>query len=232
MIASHNTGDPRAAGAGAGDTGAGGAGTGEVGAGDTGTVDLGAGGAGAGGAVCGGTGAEGTGRPRPFFVPLFQQVLGLPSSTSFTSPLLWPPPDLSQPPLQLASPLPAACPYTEQTGGPTARREPESQEDDVNSDFHEEGVDTDEDDNGESDGDNDDEEENDDMEDDDVAEETLPKMLAGHRSASKTTSNAKDKGKAPATKRSHRWMLRATRHSGLSARTRSLLPAVGSLKPI
>ncbi|CAI7902022.1 unnamed protein product [Closterium sp. NIES-54] len=122
MIASHNTGDPRAAGAGAGDTGAGGAGTGEVGAGDTGTVDLGAGGAGAGGAVCGGTGAEGTGRPRPFFVPLFQQVLGLPSSTSFTSPLLWPPPDLSQPPLQLASPLPAACPYTEQTGGPTARQ--------------------------------------------------------------------------------------------------------------
>ncbi|CAI7830978.1 unnamed protein product [Closterium sp. NIES-53] len=37
-----------------------------------------------------------------------------------------PPPEQSQPPLQLASPLPAPSPYTEQTGGLTECREPES----------------------------------------------------------------------------------------------------------
>ncbi|CAI7750057.1 unnamed protein product [Closterium sp. NIES-53] len=120
------TGDTGAVGAGARGTGAGGASAGGAGAGDTGSLDLGAGGAGAGGAVFGGTGAGGTVRPRPFFIPLLEQVLGLPSSTGLTSPLLCPPPDQPQPPLRLASPLPAPSPYTEQTRGLTERREPES----------------------------------------------------------------------------------------------------------
>ncbi|CAI7907387.1 unnamed protein product [Closterium sp. NIES-53] len=94
----------RAGGAGAGGTSAGGAGAGGAGAGGTGAggaraggagaVDPGVGGAGAGGA--GGTGAGGTVRPPPYFVPLFQQILGVPSSTGLTPPLLCPPPDQSQ----------------------------------------------------------------------------------------------------------------------------------------
>ncbi|CAI7905418.1 unnamed protein product [Closterium sp. NIES-53] len=103
-----------------------GAGARGAGAGDTWTIDPGAGGAGAGGVVCGGTSAGSTVRPRPYFVPLLQQVLGLPSSTGLTPPLLCPPPDQSQPSLQPASPLPAPSPYTEHTGGPIERREPES----------------------------------------------------------------------------------------------------------
>ncbi|CAI7788251.1 unnamed protein product [Closterium sp. NIES-53] len=74
-----------------------------AGAGGAGAVDPGAGGAGA------------TVRPRPYFVPLLQQVLGVPSSP------VW-----SQPPLQPASPLPAPSPYTEQTGGLKERCEPAS----------------------------------------------------------------------------------------------------------
>ncbi|CAI7820400.1 unnamed protein product, partial [Closterium sp. NIES-53] len=50
-------------------------------------------------------------------------VLGVSSSTGLTPPLLCPPPDQSQPPLQPASPLPAPFPYTEQSGGLTERRE-------------------------------------------------------------------------------------------------------------
>ncbi|CAI7879659.1 unnamed protein product [Closterium sp. NIES-54] len=124
-------GDTGAVGAGAGGTGAGGAVAGGAvaggaGAGDTRTVDPGAGSAGAGVAVLGGTGARGTVRPRPYFAPLLQQVLGLPSFTGLTPPLLCPPPDQSQPPLLPASPLPAPSPYTEQTGGLTERREPMS----------------------------------------------------------------------------------------------------------
>ncbi|CAI7847179.1 unnamed protein product, partial [Closterium sp. NIES-54] len=110
----------------AGCTGAGGTGVEGAGAGDTGTVDPRAGGAGAGGDVTGGTGAGGTVRSRPYFVPLLQQVLGLPSSSGLTPPLLCPPPDQSQPPLQPASPLPAPSPYTEKTGDPTEHRDPES----------------------------------------------------------------------------------------------------------
>ncbi|CAI7732671.1 unnamed protein product [Closterium sp. NIES-53] len=113
-----------AGGAGAVGAGAGGNGTGGAGPGGAGAVDPRAGGAGAGGA--GNTGAGGTVRPRPYFVPLLQQVLGVPSSTSLTPPLLCPPPDKSQPPLQPASPLPAPSPYTEQTGGLTEHREPAS----------------------------------------------------------------------------------------------------------
>ncbi|CAI7915256.1 unnamed protein product [Closterium sp. NIES-54] len=120
-----------AGGAGAGGTGAGGAGDGGAGAGGSGAGGDGAGGAGAvdprdGGAGArgaGGTGAGGTVRPRPYFVPLLQQVLGVPSNTSLTPPLLCPPPDQSKPPLQPASPLPAPSPYTEQSGGLTERRD-------------------------------------------------------------------------------------------------------------
>ncbi|CAI7803056.1 unnamed protein product [Closterium sp. NIES-54] len=108
---------PRAAGARgscAGGTGAGGAGVGGFGAGGAG--------AGGAGAVDPGAGsAGGTVRPRPYFVPVLQQVLGVPSSTSLTPPLLCPSPDLSQPLLLLASPLPAP-PYTELSGGLTERR--------------------------------------------------------------------------------------------------------------
>ncbi|CAI7830720.1 unnamed protein product [Closterium sp. NIES-54] len=54
------------------------------------------------------------------------EVLGVPSSTGLTPPLLCPLSDQSQLPLQLASPLPAPSPYTEHSGGPTERREPAS----------------------------------------------------------------------------------------------------------
>ncbi|CAI7774901.1 unnamed protein product [Closterium sp. NIES-53] len=91
-------------GAGNGGPGAGGAGPGGAGAGDTGAVDPGAGGARSGGAVFDGTGAGGTVRPRPYFVPLLQQILGLPSSTGLTPPFLCPPPDQTQPPLHLVLP--------------------------------------------------------------------------------------------------------------------------------
>ncbi|CAI7873280.1 unnamed protein product [Closterium sp. NIES-54] len=129
---------------GAGGAGAGGAGvaagaSGAGGAAATGPGGPGAGGAGAAGAGVGGTGARGTRaidpcaggargtvRPRPYFVPLLQQVLGTPFSTSLPPPLLCPPPDQSQPPLQPASPLPAPSSYTEQSGGLTERREPAS----------------------------------------------------------------------------------------------------------
>ncbi|CAI7776955.1 unnamed protein product [Closterium sp. NIES-53] len=113
-------------GARAGGTSTGGAGAGGAGAGDTGAVDPGAGGAGVEGVVSGGTGVGGTVRPRPYFVPLLQQVLGLLSSPNINPPLLCPPLDQSQPPLQPASPLPAPSPYTKQTGGLTERLEPES----------------------------------------------------------------------------------------------------------
>ncbi|CAI5946627.1 unnamed protein product [Closterium sp. NIES-64] len=91
-----------------------------------------AGGPAAGGAVgAGGAGgAEGAGafpavsgvaaRPRPYFVPLLQQVLGL------SPPVECPPPVQSQSQLEPASPLPAPSPYTGPTGGLAERREPAS----------------------------------------------------------------------------------------------------------
>ncbi|CAI7879334.1 unnamed protein product [Closterium sp. NIES-53] len=109
-VGSAGAGDPTEPGG----AGAGGAGVGGTGAGGAGPVDPGAGGAG------------GTVRPRPYFVPLLQQVLGVPSSTSLTPPLLCPPLDQSQLPLLSASPLPAPSPYTEQSGGLTELREPAS----------------------------------------------------------------------------------------------------------
>ncbi|CAI7786892.1 unnamed protein product [Closterium sp. NIES-54] len=118
------TGGPGAGGAGVGDTCAGGAGAGGTPAGGAGVGGTGAGGDGAGGA--GAVHPGGTVWPRPYFVPLLQQVLGVSSSTSLTPPLLCPPPDQSQQPLQPASPLPAPSPYTEQSSGLTEHREPAS----------------------------------------------------------------------------------------------------------
>ncbi|CAI7857890.1 unnamed protein product [Closterium sp. NIES-53] len=84
-----------AGGAGAGISGVGGPDAGGAGAAEAGVVDPGAGGAG------------GTVRLRPYFDPLLQQVLGVPSPTA-------------------TSPLPVPSPYTEQSGGLTERREPAS----------------------------------------------------------------------------------------------------------
>ncbi|CAI7913621.1 unnamed protein product, partial [Closterium sp. NIES-54] len=128
-------GDPTEPGAaGAKSAGAGGAGVGGPGAGGAGAARAGAVDPSAGGAAAVGVGAVdpdaggdvGTVRPRPYFVPLLQQVLGVPSSTGLPPPFLCPPPDQSQPPLQPTSPLPAPSPYTEQSGGLTERREPAS----------------------------------------------------------------------------------------------------------
>ncbi|CAI5951052.1 unnamed protein product [Closterium sp. NIES-65] len=58
--------------------------------------------------------------PRPYFVPLLQQVLGL------SPPVEGPPPVQSQPLLEPSSPLPAPSPYTGPTGGLAERREPAS----------------------------------------------------------------------------------------------------------
>ncbi|CAI7917245.1 unnamed protein product [Closterium sp. NIES-54] len=101
-------------GAGAGVAGVGGPGVGGAGAAGPGAVDPGAGGAG------------GTVRPRPYFVPLLQQVLRVPSSTGLPPPFVCTPPDKSQPLLQPASPLPVPSPYTEQSRGLTERCEPAS----------------------------------------------------------------------------------------------------------
>ncbi|CAI7860320.1 unnamed protein product [Closterium sp. NIES-53] len=91
----------------------------------------GAGGAAGVGADAGGTGVVPTGsggaaRPRPYFVPLLEQVLGLPPSPSPAPSLECPPPVQSESQLQLASPLPAPSPYAGPTGGLAERREPES----------------------------------------------------------------------------------------------------------
>ncbi|CAI5955492.1 unnamed protein product [Closterium sp. NIES-64] len=90
----------------------------------------GAGGAAGAGATTGGTGAVPTlsgvaERPRPYFVQLLEQVLGLPPSTG-PPPLECPQPVPSQLQLQAASPLPAPSPYTGPTGGLAERREPAS----------------------------------------------------------------------------------------------------------
>ncbi|CAI5529099.1 unnamed protein product [Closterium sp. Naga37s-1] len=129
---------------GTGAAGAGGAaGVGAVGAGAVttgGAAGAGAvGGTGAGGAVgvvAGDPGAEGTGavsavsggaaRPRQYYIPLLQQVLGLPPSPGPTPPLLSPPPVQSQSQLQPTSPLPGPSPYSGPTRSLTERREPES----------------------------------------------------------------------------------------------------------
>ncbi|CAI5982005.1 unnamed protein product [Closterium sp. NIES-65] len=89
-----------------------------------------AGGSAAGGAVGAGAVVEGAGaipavsevaaRPRPYFVPLLQLVLGLSPSVEC------PPPVHSLSQLPPASPLPSPSPYTGPTGGLAERREPAS----------------------------------------------------------------------------------------------------------
>ncbi|CAI7879308.1 unnamed protein product, partial [Closterium sp. NIES-53] len=123
-----NIGAPRGAGAtgGAADAGAAGgaAGAGAAGAagGAAGTRDPGAEGTGSVSAVSGGAA-----RPRPYFVPLLQQVLGSPPSPCPPPPpFLSPLPVQSQSQLQPASRLPGPCPYSGPTRGLTERREPES----------------------------------------------------------------------------------------------------------
>ncbi|CAI7863516.1 unnamed protein product [Closterium sp. NIES-53] len=72
------------------------------------------------------TGSGVTARRRPYFVPLLQQVLGLPPSTGPPPPSACPQPVQSQLELRPASPLPALSPYTGPTGGLAERREPAS----------------------------------------------------------------------------------------------------------
>ncbi|CAI7888578.1 unnamed protein product, partial [Closterium sp. NIES-53] len=100
-------------------------------AGPAGVGAVGAGGAADTGAATGGTGAvpfgtRGPARPRPYFVPLLEQILGLPPSPGPAPPLECPPPVQSQSPLQPVSPLPAPSPYAGPTGGLAERREPAS----------------------------------------------------------------------------------------------------------
>ncbi|CAI7792095.1 unnamed protein product, partial [Closterium sp. NIES-54] len=100
-------------------------------AGRTGVGAVGAGGAAGTGAATGGTGAVpfGTGgpaRPRPYFVLLLEQVLGLPPSPGPAPPLECPQLVQSQSPLEPVSPLPAPSPYAGPTGGLAERREPAS----------------------------------------------------------------------------------------------------------
>ncbi|CAI7801858.1 unnamed protein product [Closterium sp. NIES-54] len=125
---------------GAGATGGAGAG-GAAGVGATGGTGAGAavsagGPAGAGGAAgvgadAGGTdvvpaGSGGATQPRPYFVPLLEQVLGLPPSPSPAPSLECPPLVQFESHLQQVSPLPAPSPYAGPTGGLAERREPES----------------------------------------------------------------------------------------------------------
>ncbi|CAI7763666.1 unnamed protein product [Closterium sp. NIES-54] len=128
--------------AGAGATGGVGAGVGPAGgtagatggtgaAGPSGVGTVGAGGAASIGAAPGGPGTVpvGTGdpaRPRPYFVPLLEQVLGLPPSPGPAPPLDCPQPVQSQSQLQPVSPLPAPSPYAGPTGGLGERRVPAS----------------------------------------------------------------------------------------------------------
>ncbi|CAI7897228.1 unnamed protein product [Closterium sp. NIES-54] len=129
------TGAPAAGAAGSVAAGVGAVGArGAAGAGASGPPGVGAvgaeGAAGAG-AAPGGTGAVpvgsgGPARPRPFFVPLLEQVLGLPPSPGPPPPLDCQQPVESQSPLQPVSPLPAPSPYAGPTGGLAERREPAS----------------------------------------------------------------------------------------------------------
>ncbi|CAI7730243.1 unnamed protein product, partial [Closterium sp. NIES-53] len=122
-----------AAGAGAaGAAGPGGARTGGTGAARAGgAAGVGAKGTGVGGAagvVISAVSAvsRGAARPRPYYVPLLQQVLGLQPSLGPTPPLLSPPPVQSQSQLQPASPLPGPSPYSGPTRCLRECREPES----------------------------------------------------------------------------------------------------------
>ncbi|CAI7902358.1 unnamed protein product [Closterium sp. NIES-54] len=123
--------DPRAgAAAGAVESGVGAAaGAGDPGVGAaTGAEDPGVGAA-AGAEDPGTSDSAGSGvtaRRRPYFVPLLQQVLGLPPSPGLPPPSACPQPVQSQLELRPASPLPAPSPYTVPTRGLAERREPAS----------------------------------------------------------------------------------------------------------
>ncbi|CAI7905736.1 unnamed protein product [Closterium sp. NIES-54] len=130
------TGGAGAAGGGAGAGAAGGA-DGAGAPGGAGAAGGGAGAGAAGGAAgTGDPGVEGTGsvsavsrgaaRPRPYYVPLLQQVLGSPPSPGPLPPFLSPPPVQSQSQLQPAPPLPGPSPYSGPTRGLTERHELES----------------------------------------------------------------------------------------------------------
>ncbi|CAI7806397.1 unnamed protein product [Closterium sp. NIES-53] len=100
-------------------------------AGPAGVGTVGAWGAAGTGATTGVTGAVPVGSggptwPRPYFVLLLEQVLGLPPSPGPAPPLECPQPVLSQSSLQPVSPRPAPSPYTGPTGGLAERREPAS----------------------------------------------------------------------------------------------------------
>ncbi|CAI7740547.1 unnamed protein product [Closterium sp. NIES-53] len=121
----------------AGSTGPRAAGATGVGAADAGTSEgSGAGTTGARGAAGAGApagslgvvpaGSGGAPRPRPYFVPLLEQVLGLPPSLGPAPPFECPQPVQSQSLLQPVSPLPAPSPYTGPTGGLAERRVPAS----------------------------------------------------------------------------------------------------------
>ncbi|CAI7791634.1 unnamed protein product [Closterium sp. NIES-53] len=122
----------------AGATGVGAAGgVGAGGSADAGTSEgaragaTGAGGAAGAGAPAGSPGAVPAGsgsapRPRPYFVPLLEQVLGLPPSPGPASPFECPQPVQSQSLLQPVSPLPTPSPYSGPSGGLTERRAPAS----------------------------------------------------------------------------------------------------------
>ncbi|CAI7877860.1 unnamed protein product [Closterium sp. NIES-54] len=83
-------------------------------------------GAAAGGSGPVSAGSGGTSRPRPYFVPLLQQVLGQSPPPGPAPSLDYPSPVWLQSLLQPTSPLPGPSPYTGPTGGLTERREPES----------------------------------------------------------------------------------------------------------
>ncbi|CAI7776733.1 unnamed protein product [Closterium sp. NIES-54] len=72
------------------------------------------------------TGSEGTLRPRPYFVPLLQQVLGRSPPLCHAPSLECPSPVRLQSQFQPTSPLPGLSPYTGPTGGLTERRASES----------------------------------------------------------------------------------------------------------
>ncbi|CAI7808351.1 unnamed protein product [Closterium sp. NIES-53] len=127
--AAGSAGPAAAGGTGVGAAGGVGAG-GSAGAGPS--EGAGAGAAGAGGATGAGAPAGSPGavparsgrasRPRPYFVPLLEQVLGLPPSPSPAPPLECPQPVQLQSLLQPVSPLPSLSPYTGPTGGLAERR--------------------------------------------------------------------------------------------------------------
>ncbi|CAI7774597.1 unnamed protein product, partial [Closterium sp. NIES-54] len=138
---SSGTGAAGSAGTGATGVGATG-GVGASGSADAGTSEgAGAGAPGAGAGAHGAGGATGAGapagspgtvpasstgapRPRPYFVPLLEQVLGLPPSPGPSPPLACPQPVQSHSLLRPVSLLPAPSPYTGPSGGLAERRAP------------------------------------------------------------------------------------------------------------